>query len=125
ILLLSGAAGALHAQAPASGMPAIAEAKQSYNQIKNNLIRMAEKMPAENYDYKPVPEIRSFGELMAHIADAQTGTCSFVNGERKAGDAASKKTKDDIVAALKSSFALCDTAWDGTNDSNAMQMMSM
>jgi hypothetical protein len=97
----------------------------AYNQVKGNLLKMADKMPAENYDFKPVPEIRSFGELMAHISDGQMRTCSMVNGQQKTGDAASKKTKDDIVAALKASFAECDAAWDATNEGNAFQMINM
>jgi DinB superfamily len=113
---------ALHAQS--AGNPILSESRANYNQIKTNLTGMAEKMLAENYDFKPVPEIRSFGELMAHIADAQMRTCSSLNGSAKNADAASKKTKDEIVAALKASFAECDAAWEGTNEGNATQMIA-
>jgi hypothetical protein len=113
------------APAPAGGNPMLGEIKQAYTGIKNNLTRMAEKMPAENYDFKPVTEIRSFGALMAHVADAQTRSCSVVNGEPKTPDAGTKTTKDDIVAALKASFVECDKAFDGTTEANAMQMVSM
>jgi uncharacterized damage-inducible protein DinB len=117
---------AINAQPPAlpSGPPQVAEPRQSYNQVKGNLLRMAEKMPAESYDFKPVAEIRSFGELMAHIADSQMRTCSMVNGQQKSADAASKKTKDEIVAALNAAFAECDSAWDGTNEGNAFTLMT-
>ncbi len=111
---------ALSAQSPAPSF--VNESKQAYNQVKNNLIRMAEKMPAENYSFKPVPEIREFGALMAHIADGQMRTCSTINGQVQSVDAASKKTKDEIVEALKASFAECDTAWEGTTDANAMNV---
>jgi uncharacterized damage-inducible protein DinB len=104
--------------------PTVAEMKTAYTGIKNNLIRMAEKMPADQYDFKPVNEIRSFGALMAHVADSQLRTCSAVNGEAKTPNAASKTAKDDLVAALKESFGECDKAWDATNDSNATQMIS-
>lgn len=116
---------ALNAQPPAqpAGPPQVAEPRQAYNQIKGNLMRMAEKMPADSYDFKPVAEIRSFGELMAHVADSQMRTCSMVNGQQKSADAASKKTKDEIVAALKSAFDECDAAWEATNEGNAFTMM--
>jgi uncharacterized damage-inducible protein DinB len=104
--------------------PTVGEMKTAYTQIKNNLVRMAEKMPADQYDFKPVAEIRSFGALMAHVADSQLGTCSRVNGEAKQGSAGQKKTKDEIVGALKESFAECDKAWDGTNEQNAASMIS-
>lgn len=111
----------LNAQAPA-GNPLVTESKQAYTAIKTNLTRMAEKMPPENYDFKPVPEIRSFGETIAHISDSQMSACSTVRGQRKTGDAASKKTKDDLVAALNASFAECDAAWETITDANAAEI---
>jgi uncharacterized damage-inducible protein DinB len=126
ILFLSCVAATLQAQSAPSGAgnPTLAEVKQMYTGIKNNLTRMAEKMPAENYDFKPVAEIRTFGALMAHVADAQTRFCSLINGEAKTPNAGSKTSKDDIVAALKESFTECDKAVDGTTDANAFQMVS-
>jgi len=126
LLILAGGF-ALYAQAPApaaGGNPLPAEVKTWYGQIKNNLTRMAEKMPAESYDFKPVAEIRGFGELMAHIADSQLRSCSAVNGELK-NPKPDKKTKDEIVAAMKESFVECDKAFDGTTEANASQMVNM
>ena len=121
LILLAACATVLNAQN--GGTPILSESRSSYNAIKNNLIAMAEKMPAESYDFKPVPEVRSFGELMAHIADSQTRLCSVINGQAKTPNAASKTTREDLVAALKSAFGECDAAWDATNESNAGQMM--
>jgi len=118
VLILAAIAAA--AQTPA---PIITESKQTYTGVKNNLTKLAEKMPEENYGFKPVAEIRSFGQLMAHMADSQLRVCSAVNGEMKQGTAASKTSKADIVAALKDSFAECDRAWDATTDANMMQMV--
>jgi len=109
------AAGALQAQ---NTSPLIVEAKRNYTNVKNNLTKAAEKMPEENYSFQPVPEIRTFGALLAHIADAQTGLCSSVHGERKRGDAGTKTTKADLVAALAASFAECDAAFDSLTDAN-------
>src|SRR5215510_14302074 len=72
---------------PQNPNPMSAELKQSYANIKNNLTKMAEKMPEESYGFKATADIRSFGELVAHVADAQARTCSAVNGEQKAVDA--------------------------------------
>ncbi|MBX3279693.1 MAG: DinB family protein [Acidobacteria bacterium] len=101
------------------------ELRQMYTGVKNNLTRMAEKMPEENYDFKAAPEIRSFGQLVAHVADSQARTCSAVNGEPKAVNAASKTTKADLVAALKESFAICDAAFSGLTDAKAGEMVTM
>ncbi|MBZ5496361.1 MAG: DinB family protein [Acidobacteriia bacterium] len=103
--------------------PMSTEAKNAYNSVKNYLLKAAEKMPEENYAFKPTPEMRSFGELLAHISDAQTGTCSMVNGAPKKGDAASKKTKAELVAAIQASCAECDTAFSSLTDATAAQMI--
>ena len=105
--------------------PMSTEVKRAYTGIKNNLVAMAEKMPEDQYGFRPTPEIRTFGQLMAHIADSQTRTCSAVNGEPKSGDAASKTSKADLVAALKASFALCDTAYDSLTDADATTMIKV
>ncbi len=113
------------AQAPAAapgGNPLVAEAKSAYNQIKTNITAMADKMPAEAYDFKATPDVRTFGATIAHIADTQMRTCAGIMGEQKSVDAASKTAKADLVAALKTSFAECDAAFDATNDSNAQMM---
>ena len=117
LLLLS--ACALFAQNPTVG-----EMKAAYNQIKNNVIRMAEKMAPEDYEFKPVNEIRAFGALMAHIADSNMGTCSRVNGAAKTPNAASKTGKSDLVAALRESFDECDKAFDALTEANASEMIT-
>ncbi len=113
------------AQAAPTANPVSAELKQMYTGVKNNLTKMAEKMPEENYSFKATPDVRAFGELMAHIADSQARTCSAVNGEPKAVNAASKKTKADLVAALKESFGICDKAFDSLTDAKAVEMVTM
>lgn len=103
--------------------PLSTEAKQAYTNIKNNLLKAADKMPDDGYAFKATPEIRTFGQLIGHIADSQTRTCSTVNGEQKSGSAGSKTAKADLVAALKSSFADCDAAFDSLTDANATEMI--
>ena len=96
-----------------------AEGKQLYTAIKTNLIKAAEKMPEESYAFKASPDIRTFGALIGHIADTQMRYCGMAQGTQKSVDAASKTSKADLVAALKSSFDFCDAAWDATTDANA------
>src|SRR5437763_6055088 len=103
--------------------PLSTEAKQAYTSVKNNLVKAAEKMPEENYGFKPVPEIRSFGQLIAHIADSQTRTCAAVKGEQKTASAGSKTAKADLVSALKESFADCDSVYDSLTDATAARMI--
>jgi hypothetical protein len=103
--------------------PLSTELKQAYTGVKNNLTKMAEKMPEEHYSFKPVPEIRTFGQLIGHVADSQARTCSAATGEQKAVNAASKTSKADLVAALKESFTICDAAYDSLTDAKATEMI--
>ena len=105
--------------------PGIAnEIKQSYNSVKTNLINAANAMPEAGYSFSPVPEEMSFGKWVAHVADSQTGTCSGLNGQAKRGDAATKTSKADLVAALKASFDECDTAYNALTDANALELVT-
>jgi hypothetical protein len=119
-ILAASLAATLHAQ---NTNPLIAESRATYNGLKNNFIKAAEKMPEDAYSFKPTPEVQSFGERVAHIAN-QIATCSALTGERKPSQAAGKTAKADIVAALKASFDACDAAWDSMNDKTAMETVA-
>lgn len=110
---------------PKNENPMSAELKQSYARIKDNLTKMADKMTEENYSFKATADIRTFGALVAHVADSQARTCSAVNGDPKSLDAGSKTSKADLVAALGESFAICDKAFESLTDAKAADMISM
>ncbi len=116
------AATALQAQFPAAH---VAEAKSRYFTVRDNLQKAAEAMPEEAYGYKPTPDIRSFGELMAHIADAQAGICGGAAGQMKPVNAGKMTAKADIVGALKASSEACTAAFEGTTEANANDAAAM
>jgi uncharacterized damage-inducible protein DinB len=100
--------------------------KYYYESVKRNLSAMAEKMPEEHFTFKPVPEMRSFGEAVAHVADAQARNCNLVAGAgSKTLDADKKKTKAELLAALKQSFAICDPVFAALTDAQASEMVKM
>jgi hypothetical protein len=103
--------------------PLSTEAKQAYSGIKNNLTKMAEKVPADVYSFKATPDVRTFGQLIGHVADSQLRSCSTVRGETKQASASSKTTKEELVAALKESFAECDAAFEALTDASATEMV--
>ena len=92
------------------------DARQTYALIKDSLLRAAEKMPAENYSFRTVSEVRTFAQMIAHVADAQFRMCGVVKGESPKADAASKTTKPELVAALKASFDYCDPVYASMTD---------
>ncbi len=99
-------------------------AKQLYTMIKGNLVKAAEKMPEEDYSFKPTPDVRSFGELIGHVADAQITFCAAAAGDadkKPAGAEKTKKAKADLVAALKDSVSYCDTVYNSMTDAKAAE----
>ncbi|HSR06095.1 MAG TPA: DinB family protein [Bryobacteraceae bacterium] len=104
--------------------PLSAELRVSYTYVKTNLIKMAEKMPAENYEFRPTPEVETFGRRVAHITNANTNVCAGLKGESKSAGAAAKTSKAELVAALKEAFAYCDSVFDSLTDAAATEMVS-
>ena len=99
--------------------------KAEYGIAKNTIVRAADKMPEENYGFKPTEDIRSFGQLVGHVADAQYGFCSGAVGEKSPATESVEKTKTskaDLVQALKDAFAYCDKAYGGMTDANAARV---
>jgi hypothetical protein len=123
-LFLAGALLGVSALLAQNANPLSSEVKWSYGVIQNNLLKLAEKMPAEYYNFRPTPDVETFARRIAHIADANMNVCAGLNGERKTLGAASKTAKADLVAALKESFAYCDRVFDGLTDANASEMVS-
>jgi hypothetical protein len=103
--------------------PLTTEAQQAWNRTMGNVIAGAEKMPEENYSFKPFPESMSFGGIVAHAADSAMGACSGYNGERKSAGAADMKSKADLIGALKAAQAECEKAY-APNDAKAMEPMA-
>ncbi len=101
--------------------------KMIYGGVKAILLRSAEKMPEENYGFKPTDVVRSFGQIVGHVADAQYIFCSVVRGEKNPAlkIEQTKTSKADLVAALKDAFAYCDKAYDGMTDASAAQMVNL
>src|SRR5262245_34200149 len=56
--------------------------KLAYARVKDFLLKSAEKMPEENYSFKPVDTVRSYGQIVGHVADAQYLFCSIALGEK-------------------------------------------
>jgi uncharacterized damage-inducible protein DinB len=103
--------------------PITASEKGLYSFVSNAVVGAAQKMPEENYSFKPTPEVRSFGQLVGHVADASYAFCSLATGEANpAKDIEKTKTsKADLVAALKDGVAYCTKAFDSMTDAKGSQ----
>lgn len=115
---------ALQAQSanPQNGNPMSTELKTAYNSVKNNLLKSAEKMPDENYGFKPTPDVRSFAEVFEHVIAAQMHACGAVVGNQSMG-MTKAETKAEVLTGLNAAFAECDKAYDSLTDANAAEMI--
>ena len=103
--------------------------QRGYAGIKANFTAAAEKMPEADYTFKvgSMAEARTYGQLIAHIAQSQFGQCSGLTGvpNPMAGKNLENdlKTKAELTKALADSFALCDKAFADTTDANATELV--
>jgi len=107
--------------------PLSANNKFVYGVTQKVLIRSAEIMPEENYGFKPAESVRSFGEIIGHVADAQYNFCSAAIGEKRTAPKVEKvkTSKAELIAALKEAIAYCNAAYDGTTDASAAQVVKL
>jgi uncharacterized damage-inducible protein DinB len=111
---------ALQAQTPdlksASGYPKLVQ-----KQVTAWIERAAEKMPEEEYAFRPDPAVRSFGQMLGHVADANYSFCSIVLGETNPSSAIekTKTTKAELRVALREAFTYCDRAYSALTDAAA------
>jgi len=106
--------------------PLIVFNKDVYGGLKAILLRSADKMPEESYSFRPTEAVRSYGQILGHVADAQYLFCSRVLGEKNPAPKIeqSKTTKADLIAALKDAFTYCEKAYDSMTDATAVQMVT-
>jgi uncharacterized damage-inducible protein DinB len=134
ILVLSSALAAAQAPSPAPAptptkpLSASADVQRAYNGLKTNILKAAEKMPAESYSFRPTPDIRTFARVVNHVSEAQLRICGTLNGT--AADTLPKvppetADKTAIQAALQASFAECDKAYAALTDDNLLQMLTL
>lgn len=103
-------AGALMAQDSAN--PLTGGAKMMYGMGGGNIIKAAEKMPEDLYSFKPTPDIRSFGQLVGHVANAQYMFCGPVLADKPDVKNWEEVTsKAELVQGLKDAFAYCQKAY--------------
>jgi uncharacterized damage-inducible protein DinB len=99
----------------------VAILKAQAETIRSLVLRTAEKVPENLYEFKPTPDVRSLGGVIGHVADGNNLLCAMASGDKAAPNPVNEKktTRADLVAALKASFAVCDKVFAATTDANA------
>jgi uncharacterized damage-inducible protein DinB len=101
--------------------------KGLYSFLSSAVVRAAQKMPEENYSFKPTPEVRSFGQLVGHVADANYMFCSQATGDANPSKdiEKTKTSKADLVAAVKDAVAYCTKSFDSMTDAKGSEMVKL
>jgi uncharacterized damage-inducible protein DinB len=101
---------ALPAAGAAQGVASIAPL---YETSKGWLIKSAEQMPDSTFFFKPTPSVRSFGEIIGHVANANFVFCSTAKGEKSPATQDFEKNTERavLIKAIKDAFAYCDPVY--------------
>ena len=101
--------------------------KNMHATIRRNLAEAAESMPAADYAFKPTPEVRTFGEVIAHVAFANFLFCAQAKGEQPPPrDSWAKATDKAVLAkALRDSLDYCDAVYAATTDASFNQLVKV
>lgn len=109
--------------AAATAAPLIAHGTHVYAGSQKVLRLAAEAMPEEAYGFRPVDTVRTFGQIIGHLADGQTLFCSRVLGVEDDSPDVEETTsgKAELLAALDAAFAVCDRAYAAMDDAVAVE----
>jgi uncharacterized damage-inducible protein DinB len=104
--------------------------KQQHQGIRRNLAASAERMPEADFHFKPqgtAPEVRTFGQIVAHLVNANYGFCSSAKGEKSPAppldDEKEMKPKAELVKALGDALAYCDPVYDSQTTATVNEMI--
>jgi uncharacterized damage-inducible protein DinB len=120
--------GLAHAQTTGPGGPISGGAAWGFGVIKRNVTEAAQKMPEAEYSFKPVDGVRTFGQLVGHVANAQFAFCATVKGEANPNQGKNNETlatKAELVAALEKSNAYCEGVYAGITDTTGAEMVKL
>jgi len=111
--------------------PLVTEVQNMFNTLKGYITKAADQFPEDKYNWSPTPDVRTFGDLLGHIADDNNGACWALAGDAKAPgrydsngqptDLGKGLTKAQIVQNLSESFSRCDKAFAAVTMDNMLE----
>ena len=107
-----------HAQGNANANPAVNTTRQLWEQLTGYITTAAQEQPDSIYAFRPTPQVRSFGQLIGHLAGSQYLICAAALGDPPRDEDSIEKTvtnKNELVAALKASTEYCARAYAQTD----------
>jgi uncharacterized damage-inducible protein DinB len=86
--------------------------------MQDKIMNAANMMPESKYSYRPTKDVRSFAEILTHVADISYYLCSNMKGVAPPAPASGKTSKTELIVYLKASFDYCDGAYSGFTDAH-------
>ena len=106
---------ALHAQGMDhsqhnAGMAAV---KPLYESVKGFILRSVEAMPAEHHSFRPTESVRTWGQLLGHVANANFMFCATAKGEKSPATTNYEQatSREELAKGLRAAFEYCDSAY--------------
>lgn len=93
---------------------AVGTTKAMWELMTNFIVKAAEQMPEADYSFRPTQSVRTFGQLIGHVAGAQNLICAAALGEKAGNEDDIEKsttTKAGLIAALRASSEYCQRAY--------------
>ena len=110
-----GASAPVKPAAAAPSNPAVASVRLAYDSVKDYILRSVDQMSEENYAFRPTPEVRTFGQIIGHLANEQYVFCAAAlgepNPETKQDFEKTRTNKAGLAEAIRASFKYCDRAY--------------
>ena len=86
--------------------------------MQDKIMKSAEAMPESKYGYRPTKDVRSFGEILNHLADISYILCSNAKGEANPDTTNAADSKTQVVGRLKGAFGYCDSVYSVFTDAH-------
>src|SRR5262245_37715538 len=99
-----------------SANDAAAALRKSFTEVSGWVTKAADLAPADKYSYRPTPSVRTFGQVIGHIADSYNYYCARAAGrDAQWSDAIEKGALDKatLIQKLKQSVDACHVAYGG------------
>jgi hypothetical protein len=94
----------------------VADLRRSFGEVSAWVTKAADMVPAEKYSYRPVDTVRTFGQLIAHVADSYNYYCARAAGKNiEWSDPLEKGSTDKatLVPKLKQALDTCNVVYGG------------
>ena len=117
------------AQTQPGSNPISAAMQSGWTTVRNYIRQSAELMPDANYSFRPADSVRTFGQILAHVAGANYEFGAAAKGEKSPfGEAdfeTTAKTRAQIIKAVNDSLAYCDGAYSSMTDRRAAEAIDL